>query len=357
MGSAEIIAAGKSIRRQSPPAFGRRALESGLVALVVAALLPVPLAENYFLFFLVDVLIYSILALSLQLMLGYGGIVSLGHASFFGIGAYTSAYLMKAVGMPFPIAFLGAIAIALLGGLLMSPIIRLRDVYFAMASFAFGIIVSVLFTQWSTITGGHDGLPGIPPARIGPLDLEDTVPFYYLALVVLTVQVFLYRRYLASPYGQALDAIRQNETAARASGIGLTAMKAQVILLGVGSAGAAGSLFAHFHGSVAPSSFGWLQSVMLLAMLVVGGVRSFSGAILGTLVLLFLASYLRELREYQALVNGLILALFMIFLPRGLVGLVRSLFERVVTRARAKPEPGVPELTTISGEAERDGIA
>ncbi len=292
-----------------------------------AGLLPFLIGDHFFVFFLTTFFIFAMLALGLQLIIGYSGVISLGHAAFFGIGAYTSSILAKSLGIPFALALPLAGVLAALGGLLMSPIIRLRDVYFAMASFAFGIVVSEVFNQWKPVTGGHDGLSIIPLAQLGPLVFDSPSRFYYLALGLATAQYLLFRRLLASPFGHALDAMRQNEAGAKAAGLNLTALKVRAIVLGAGTAGVAGSLHAHFNGSVSPQTFLWSQSIALLTMVVVGGLQSLPGVVAATFLLLFLSEYLRDLVQYKVLINGLVLALFMIFLPRGIAGAAHALFQ------------------------------
>ncbi|MBI3090942.1 MAG: branched-chain amino acid ABC transporter permease [Candidatus Tectomicrobia bacterium] len=305
------------------PSMGRALLYTALAALV-----PLVIGiDSYFVSFLVSVLIYSIFAMGLQLILGYAGIISLGHAAFFGVGAYASAILTKKLGLPFSVGFLAALATAFLFGLIMTPTVRLRDINFAMATFAFGIIATQVFLHWSSLTGGHDGIPMLPAAGLGPFAFDTSGRFYYFALLLLLGQYLLFRRLLVSHLGLALNAIRQNETAAQACGVNLAVLKVKVILIGSVSAGAAGSLFAHFNGSVSPLSFSWVQSVAILAMIVVGGLQSFGGAIVGVSVLLFLTDYLRILAEYSMLSYGVILAVFMIFMPKGIVGFSRQVGE------------------------------
>lgn len=293
---------------------------AGLV-FIALALIPALLGDSFFVFFLSSFFIFAMLTLSLQLLVGYAGILSLSHAAFFGIGAYCSAIMTVRYEVPFLLALPVAGVAAGIGGLLMSPIIRLREVYFAMASFAFGIVITEVFANWKSVTGGHDGFSMIPIAGLGPIDLDTPGKFYYLVLVLLAAQYLLYRQILASPFGRALNAMRQNESGAKSAGLNLTALKIWAILLAAVSAGIAGSLYAHLNGTVSPQMFHWSQSITLLTMVVVGGASSTPGVFAGTFVLMFLTQYLRGFPEYSALVNGLLLTLFVIFLPSGIGGL------------------------------------
>lgn len=304
-----------------------------IITMLAALLLPLLLDPfGFFILFLDNILVFVLLTLGLQLILGYAGILNLGHAAFFGLGAYTSAILTKTLGVPFPLAFLASTLMGLLGGLLMCPIIRLRDVYFAMASFAFGIVAYVVFSEWREITNGHIGIRAIPPARIAGIDFADSLNFYYLVLPCVIVLYIVFRLLLISPFGTSLNAIRQSELAARSVGMHLAAIKVKTILIGAAAAGAGGSLITHLQGFVSPELFNWPQSVTLVTMMVIGGIGSFPGAIIGTFAIQFMSEYLRFLVEYKMLIYGGILVFFMIFLPKGIAGVARALLVAVLER-------------------------
>ena len=270
-------------------------------------------------------------------MVGFSGILSLGHAAFFGIGAYTSAVLTTRAGLPFLVAMVLSGIMAGLGGLLMSPIIRLREVYFAMASFAFGIIMTESFVHWKSVTGGHDGLSTVPFASIGPLVFDTPTKLYYLTLVVAIAQYAFTLSVIKSPIGRALDAMKQNANGAQSAGLNIVALKIYAILLGAVTAGIAGSLYAHINGSVSPQMFRWAQSINLLTMVIVGGSTSIIGVTIATFVIQLMPEYLRGLSAYTSLINGLMLALFMVFLPRGIGGLpLRAALQKVYAALHAK---------------------
>lgn len=308
-----------------------------LFALGGGILLPWVIEGHFFIFFLVNVFIFAMLSLGLQLLVGSAGILSLGHAGFFGIGAYASAILTSKYGVPFAVALPVSGLLAGIGGLIMAPIIRLHGVYFAMASFAFGIVICEVFANWKGLTGGHDGLSMIPSATIGPVVFDSPERFYYLALSMLVMQYAGLRYLLDSPFGRALNAMRQNENAVKSVGINPTSLKLWVIVLGAITAGIAGSLYAHFNGSVSPQMFRWSQSVTLLTIVVVGGMQSMRGVLVGTFALMFISEYARVFSQYSALFNGLLLVFFMVFLPRGLAGAAwegcQTVREKVLRRA------------------------
>jgi len=316
-----------------------------LGVLLVLVFLPSLLAGSLYLTFVLNtVLISALLALGLQLVLGYGGVLQLGYAGFMGLGAYASALLTTRLGLSFPLAFAGAIAAAVLGGVVMSPIVRLREVYFAMASFVFGLILELIFNQWSAVTNGPIGFRGIPLPAIGGYVLRQPQEMYYLLLAVVVLTYAGIQGLLHSPFGTALQAMRQSEVACRTSGVSVTAVKVKLILISSGIAGAAGSLLAHMNGFVSPPSFGWSQSVILLMMLVVGGVRSLPGAVLGAALIRLTLERTSVLGRQSNIVFGVVLILFVTFLPHGLAGLGRRL---------AQLAAGLPGLRARPAEERR----
>lgn len=288
--------------------------------LIVLLGLPVAIGEHFFIQLMTNFFIFVILSMSLQLLIGTSGILSLGHAAFFGIGAYGSGILSVRYGVSFPLALLFGTLLAAIMGLLMSPIIRLREVYFAIGSFAFGIVVAELFSQWKAMTGGHDGLIMIPFASIGSFTFDQPSKFYYLAGAFALAHFLLFTWLIRSPFGRALSAMRQNEQAATSVGLNLTALKATTIVVAAASAGLAGALFAHMLGSITPHTFGWQQSINLLTIVVVGGGAAFGSVVLATFILLFIPELFRSAAEYSTLINGIALVLFMVLLPNGLSG-------------------------------------
>ncbi len=299
-----------------------------LVVLILLTLLPLALGEHYFIQLMSNFFIFAILTTGLQILIGFSGILSLGHAAFFGIGAYTSAILSVRLNAPFPLALLAGCIVAGGLGLVMSPILRLREVYFAIASFAFGIIAAQVFANWKTMTGGHDGLIMIPFASIGGLTFDTPAKFYFLSLACLVGQYLILATIMRGPFGRALAAMRQNEHAALSVGLNLTKLKVIVVVIAATSAGLAGGLFAHFYGSITPQTFGWQQSVSLLTMVVVGGGRGFAGVLAATFLLLFLPEYFRAMAEYSALINGIILTAIVVILPNGISSLPGAVIGR-----------------------------
>ncbi len=314
----------------TPPRIG--------VTLLAAAFPLLIGGSQYHLFVANTILIFAMLALGLQLVLGFGGILQLGYAGFFGLGAYASALMTTRLGYPFVVGIAAAIAVATLGGAIMSPIIRLRDVYFAMASFVFGLMLELVFNQWSSVTNGPIGFRGIPaPALLG-FTFQRPEHFYYLFLGVVLAEYLLLFRLLHSPFGTALQAMRESEVACKTSGINTAAIKIQLIILSSAIAGAAGSLLAHMNGFISPPSFGWAQSVTVLMMVVVGGIRSLPGALLGAGAIRLVLEYTSVLGRQSNIVFGIVLILFMAFLSNGLAGLIRQIAAARPRRGRDDPQ-------------------
>jgi branched-chain amino acid transport system permease protein len=264
--------------------------------------------------------IYIILTLSLNLIIGYAGQVSLGHAAFYGIGAYASALVSLHWNLPFPAAALAAMLVAGLCGLALGlPTLRLKEDYLAIVTLGFGVIVDLVFLNLE-ITGGPDGLPGIPsPIFLG---MSFKTPWHYLALVTVTVILVLAATYrlVDSYHGRALRAIRDHEITAQVMGINTPAYKVLIFTLAAALAGLAGSLYAHYITFINPESFGLHTSILILAMVVLGGMGSIAGSVLGAVILTILPELLRQVHAYQDLVYGALLVGLLILRPEGILG-------------------------------------
>ena len=264
--------------------------------------------------------IYIILTVSINLIIGYDGQVSLGQAAFYGIGAYTSALMSLNWHLPFPLAALSAILVAGACGLALGlPTLRLKEDYLAIVTLGFGVIVDLVFLNLE-ITGGPDGLAGIPSPRF--LGISFPPAAFYLVLVfvaVLLVLVFTYRL-VNSYHGRALRAIRDHEVTAQVMGINTPAYKIIIFTLAAGLAGLAGSLYAHYITFINPETFGLHTSILILTMAVLGGMGSMAGSVLGAVILTALPEALRQFQAYQDLVYGALLVGLLIWRPEGILG-------------------------------------
>jgi branched-chain amino acid transport system permease protein len=288
--------------------------------------------------------IQAILVLSLNLLYGYAGQFSFGHAGFWAIGAYTTALLTVSLGAPFWLALPAAVAMAgLLGIVVGVPALSLRGPYLAFATLGFGEIVRLVLLNWRDLTNGQDGIAGIPPPRLGPLVLRSDAAFYYLVLAVILLTALVSTRLAHSRYGRAFLAIRESEVAADAMGVPIARIKIRAFVLSAMLAGVAGNLYAHLFRYISPDVFTFDVSVGLMLMLLVGGVGTIGGAITGAVVLTVLPEWLRFSREYYMVVYGAGIVGLLILMPDGLAGLARRLAERRRPRSEtAPPAPGPP---------------
>lgn len=309
------------------PVTRRRVLRWAAVAAVLAALYAIaPLySGTFFLSFLVDVVILGLAALGLQHQVGDAGVLNLGQAAFFGLGAYGGVWTLQHWHWTTLPGFAAAIAVALAGAVVMAPLLRLRGVYFAMASFAFGAMMFEVFGQAVSLTGGENGLFLIPPPRIFGHTFTGNEDAY---LLVLTVSVLCYAGVsfaARSGYGLSLHAVRQSENGARASGVNVARMRFIAFAIGVVPPALAGVLYAQVHGIVQATIFDYNQSVSLITMVIVGGVASRWGAFAGALVAQYIAVYPQTIAQYRFLLYGLLIAVLMIMLPGGIASIGRAL--------------------------------
>jgi branched-chain amino acid transport system permease protein len=276
----------------------------------------------------VNALLFSIAALGLQLIMGYAGQISLGQAAFVGVGAYTSVLLTKA-GVSFWLALPVGGLVAGLAGFLMSPIVKLRGVYFAMASLAFNIAMYVVFVNWDEVTNATKGIIDIPPPRLGPIRIQAASDFMTLAIFILWVQWRCFKNITESGFGRTLRAIRDNQTATIAAGIHVTAYKMKVIFVGCFVAGIVGAIIGHYKGIVSPEQFNIWESITLALMLVVGGLGSLRGAIIGAFFVTIGSEYIGAYAaQHRMLIYGIMMLLFILFLPQGIDGLLKKLTGR-----------------------------
>jgi branched-chain amino acid transport system permease protein len=317
-----------------------------LPSVVLLGLILVPIFGSiYFVHVMTLALIYSVFAIGLQVLTGYAGQLSLGHAAFFGVGAYTSALLAVDLRLPFWATAPLATATAALLGACLAPITRLHGHYLAVATLGFGEIVYLVLVNWVHITRGPFGLLNIPAPVLGSIVFDTAHQYFYLALATAAAAYILVARLVSdgSRFGRGLSAIRQNEMAAVAVGVSGLWYKLQAFIVSAALAGLAGSLFAHFDGYLNPSEFRLDTSILVLLMIVVGGLARVEGAVLGAFLLVFAAEYLRFLKEYRMLVYGIGLIVLMLFLPGGLAQALaacraasRALWDTKASRPKGK---------------------
>jgi branched-chain amino acid transport system permease protein len=322
-------------RVRGMPSEGRKPL-LGLGAMVVILILAIlPLLIGSFLSAVLGrVEIFLLMAIGLNIVVGYAGLLDLGYVAFFAVGAYAMGVLTAAPtsgstihpGLSFFEAIPIVIVIAVIAGLLIgAPVLRLRGDYLALVTLGFGEIARVLVTSdaLKSFLGGPQGLIAIPAPSIGSISFRDPQPFYYLALAFCLVAIFVSWRLSNSRVGRAWSAMREDEQVAEAMGV--STVKYKLLAFGTGAAigSLAGSLFAVQIGSLSPASFTILVSITVLAIVILGGMGSIPGVILGALVLIGLPGFLTEFEEFQLLIYGAVLVGIMILKPEGLIPNVR----------------------------------
>jgi branched-chain amino acid transport system permease protein len=317
--------------------------------IVVLALLPTFITSDYVLTLLDLAGIYAIAVMGLGILLGFAGQMSLAQAAFLGIGAYTSGWVTTHLGWSVWAAMPCAVLLSALVGLAVGyPCLRLSGHYLALATIGFGIITQLVLINWKDVTNGSDGMTGIPPPQLGPWALDTYGRYYYLVLAMVLLCAYVAWRIKTTRVGRALHAIRENEIAARATGIDATRYKIIAFVLAGAYAGLAGSLLAHDIKFISPDSYSFDQSVVFLVMLILGGSSSISGAIIGALLLTMLPEVLRPLKSSYIMVYGAAVIAMIVFMPQGLVGL----FAALRARFEHRPPPADAVPAGLVGEAE-----
>ncbi|MHB1653800.1 MAG: branched-chain amino acid ABC transporter permease [Desulfitobacteriaceae bacterium] len=301
-----------------------------LVCLLFFTIFPFAFSNDYLIHILIMSGINIILVLSLNIISGFAGQISLGHAAFFGIGAYTSA-LLAIKGIPVWLTlFLAAPISAFIGLLIGYPVLRLRGHFFAIATLGFGEIVHLVINNWVKVTHGPMGLSGIPkPEGFLAIDFGSKVSYYFLTLVLVSATIYLSLRIKNCKVGRALLAIRTDEITAKTMGVNVTYYKVVAFTWSAAIAAIAGALYAHYVLFLSPETFKLATSINILLMLLIGGMGSILGPVLGGLFITVLSEYLRAFAQYQMLIYGFLIVIVVIFAPKGLSGI----FEKIVHMA------------------------
>lgn len=282
--------------------------------------------------------IHTLLALGLNMLMGYAGQISLGHAAFFGLGAYGTG-ILTTHGQWSPWASLPVVLVlaGVAGYGIGRPILRLSGYYLAMGTLGLGIIAHVIFREWDTLTGGASGLVGIPPLVVGRLTVGLGRSGFFAVWATVVLFFVLCGRLVDSRIGRALRALGDSQGAAAASGIHTAHLKAVIFSFSAVMAALAGYLYAHLLGFISPSSFDFLMSIRMVTMVVIGGMASIWGSLLGASVITLLPEWLHVFSDYEMMVYGLILMGVMIFLPQGLTRGVLDAAQRARAREAASP--------------------
>lgn len=289
------------------------------IAVALALLLPL-VFDSYFVKVFIMAGCYVGLAASLNLITGVAGQFNLGHAAFYGAGAYTAALMAVNLKLPFSLSLVGGTAMALILGFVLGlPTIRLREVYLSVTTLGFGEIVRLTMLNWISVTRGPMGIPGIPIPKLFGYEFISMTSQYYLMLGILLPSLFVLWRLSYSPFGMVLRAIRENEVATKTLGINPVAYKLAAFTVGAGFAGLIGSFFAFHAAFISPDNFLFAESITILSMVVVGGLGSMPGVILGALILAVAPEGLRFMSQYRLIVFGLLMLTMVLVRPKGLI--------------------------------------
>jgi len=294
----------------------------------LAAVLPLLLSNEYYITVLIFMGINVLLVVGLNLLMGYTGQISLGHAAFFACGAYGSGILNVRLGwspwvcMPVSLLFTGVLAY-----LIGKPILKLKGNYLAMATLGFGLIVEHMAVEWGDLTGGPSGLSGVERLTVGDWRFYTPgIRYAYLVWAGVFLCIVLAQNLVGSRIGRALRAIHGSEVAAGTLGVDTARLKLQVFVLSAVLASLGGALYVHYLGFIAPASCGFVYSIHLVTMVVVGGMATIWGSVVGACILTLLPQVLTFLEDYDILVYGVILILMMLFMPEGVVRGVLAAF-------------------------------
>ena len=321
--------------------------------LILIAAFFVPAAGSRFYTFVAnDIAIWALFATSLNLLVGYTGLVSFGHAAYFGIGAYTTGILMKKVGLSFALAFPAAGVVAGLCALVFGFFcVRLTRIYFAMLTLAFAQIVWAICFKWNEVTGGEQGMPEIPYPSFDTVDrIVSALPalgsyrtsdyYYFTCLVLVALCIWALRRIVASPFGRMLTTIRENAERAEFIGVNVRRYELAAFVLAGIFAGLAGGLFGIFNRGVFPDFAYWTKSSEVLIMTLLGGMGTFYGPAIGALVLICLNQQIVSYTEYWPLILGSILVILLFVFPGGLAGAAIALWRRLARRPAREVKSG-----------------
>lgn len=300
------------------------------LGLIVALLLVLPLVlpNVYYLDVVIRIAINAVIVLGLNMLIGFAGQISLGHAGFLGMGAYASAILPTHFGWhPIAAMLFGAAAAALLAALVAKPVFKLRGHYLAMATLGLGIILAMVAKNETVYTGGPDGM-AVPAFSLLGFEIAGERQWYWATAVILAVSIAATINLVNSPFGRALRALHGSEIASQVAGVDVARYKVMIFVLSAAGASIMGSVTAHYVGFVTPNVADFVHSIELVTMVVVGGMASVYGSVVGAALLTLLPQVLATFEGWETVAFGAILMLTMIFMPKGLVPTLAARFGR-----------------------------
>jgi branched-chain amino acid transport system permease protein len=321
---AEQGAPALDVAHAQPKTRRNRDLLIALAAFIVLALLPAVFSSKLLLDFVIRCAAYGLFATSLNLLVGYTGLISFGHGMFFGLGAYGFGLMMQKTGVPVPVAFVATLAITLFVALVIGAIcVRLKEIYFAFVTLAFQMLIHSTILSWVSLTGGDQGLRGgIPRPPFLGIDLSNQLHLYVVSCALLVIGLFLMYRIAQSPFGYTLRMIRDNAMRASFIGIDVWRAKLTIFVLAALFAATGGIIMALFVSGAYPEFAYWTISGEGIFINMLGGVTTFLGPMVGTVLLLILNDTVTRLTDYHGLVLGIVILFFAIGLRKGLMDFV-----------------------------------
>jgi branched-chain amino acid transport system permease protein len=306
----------------------------GFILLAVTIIiLPVFVKSKYYLIVLNVIGLNTIVVVGLNLLIGFAGQISLGHAAFYGLGSYFSGILTVNYGFPlWPAMIVGMLATGMVAYLIGYPALKLRGHYLVMATLGFGIIVNFLMGELEPFTGGHDGLMGISHLSIGGMVFDTDLKNFYLIWGFVFVSMLAARNLLNSRVGRALRAIHGSEVAANSLGVNTADYKVKVFVLSAMFASISGSLYAHYITFISPGSYDFYYSIQVVTMVIVGGMGSLWGSLFGAGILTFISEALHVAKQYHVIAYGIFLCLVLVFLPEGILAGIYNFYVRKKTQ-------------------------
>ena len=308
--------------------YNKTFLQFVIFALVII-LVSLGLDNQYYFIVLNIIGLNAMVVIGLNLLVGFAGQISLGHAAFYGLGSYFSGVLTVNYGFPaWPAILIGMLATGGIAFLIGYPSLKLRGHYLVMATLGFSIIIYILMGELEGLTGGHDGLIGIPPLSIFGYEFDNDIKNFYLIWIFVFFCLLLSRNLLHSRVGRALKSIHGSEVAANSLGVNTSAYKVKVFVLSAMYASLAGSLYAHYLTFISPATYDFYYSIQVVTMVIVGGMGSLWGALFGAALLTAISEPLHVAKQYHVIAYGIFLSLILIFLPNGIWGSLENAFRR-----------------------------
>jgi branched-chain amino acid transport system permease protein len=296
------------------------------IIMAVLLVLPFVLPNSFYVDLVIRMAINAVIVLGLNLLIGFAGQISLGHAGFLGIGAYATAALPSHFGWhPLLAMAAGAAAAGLLAGIVARPIFKLKGHYLAMATLGLGIIINIVVRTEAAWTGGPDGMP-VPAMSLGGFEISGDKHWYWIVALLLSVSVWASLNLIDSPFGRALRALHGSEVASKVVGVDVVRYKVAIFVMSAVFASIMGSVTAHYVGFVTPNLADFFHSIELVTMVVIGGMASVYGSVVGAVLLTALPQALASFEGWETVAFGAILMLCMIFLPKGLVPTLAAKF-------------------------------